>query len=431
MKLDLPYENEKQEFKTSLSELNKGIISLASMLNKHKEGTIIFGVDNSGEIVGLKDHIGEESLKSITNKVIDLIKPSFIIELSLKNYEGKYVLYLKGKGNNRPYSYNGDYRIRVGSENRKIDPFLLKELFFSSDNASLESIESINQNLTFNKLKFLYLENGLTIDDNNFLDNMNLKVNGKFNMLANLLADNNDVSIKVVRFMGKDKSNMIYRNEYGYKCILFAMKDANDYVLSINETRVDVSSSLVRKEIKLFDTHAFEEAWSNAILHNKWIRNVPPAIYIYDDRIEIISTGGLPLDYSKEQFYMGISNPINVGLVKIMGQLNLVEQTGHGNLVIVSKYGKEAFDIENNYILVTIPFSFAPSFKSIDTANLSIKEINVLNIIKDNPLANIKQLATLSYFGTTRVSEIIASLKNKGKLRRIGGKKGGYWEVVK
>lgn len=41
-----------------------------------------------------------------------------------------------------------------------------------------------------------------------------------------------------------------------------------------------------------------------------------------------------------------------------MGQLGLVEQTSHGNLAIIAKYGKKAFDIGKNYTIVTIIFFY-------------------------------------------------------------------------
>lgn len=430
MKLDLPLEQEKQEFKTSLSELNDGILSLTAMLNKHSEGSIYFGVLNNGEIIGLKNQVGEETIKKISTRISELIKPSLIVSISPQIYEEKLIIVIYAKGNRKPYSCNGDYRIRIGSENKKIDPELLGELFFTSSSNSLESIENINQNLTFTKLKFMFVEKGLTINEDNFYSNMNLITNGKFNMLANLLADENDISIKVVRFSGLDKTNMISRNEFGYTNLLVAMKKASDYVKSLNETRVDITTSIERKEISLFDSHSFDEAWTNACLHNRWVRNIPPAIYIYDNRIEIISTGGLPIDYTKEDFYRGISRPINLGLLKIMTTLRLVEQTEHGNLIIVSKYGKEAFDIEDTYIVVTIPFSFTPSMKQIDVEGLLPYQIKVLNAIKDNPLYNVKQLSQVCNIGTTRISKIILELKEMKKIERIGAKKGGYWKVL-
>jgi ATP-dependent DNA helicase RecG len=207
------------------------------------------------------------------------------------------------------------------------------------------------------------------------------------------------------------------------------MKEANDYVISLNETRVDIESKLERKETKLFDTHAFEEAWTNACVHNRWVRNVPPAIYIFDNRIEIISTGGLPYGYTKDDFYSGVSRPVNNGLFKIMGQLNLIEQTGHGNLVIIDKYGKNAFNINENYITVTIPFAFTPSMKQVDVNGLSKNQAKILLVIKENPTFTLKEIATFCELGTSRVSVIIKSLKEMGKIERVGGNKGGYWKV--
>ena len=427
--IDFPIETEFYEFKTSLAELDKGIETIAAMLNKHGQADVFYGVSNDGEAIGLKGQIGAETIKKVEQRIGEILKPSIVPSIILEDYDGEKVIHVSAKGNRKPYSSSGDYRIRVGSSNKKIDPELLGELFFDSETSSLESIECINQELTFDTLKYFYIKNGLTINEENFYRNTGLKVNGKFNMLAELLADENNASIKVVRFSGYDKTKMLSRNEYGYKCLLVSMQEANDYVVSLNETRIDVESGLERKETKLFDKHAFEEAWTNACIHNKWVRNVPPAIYIFDDRIEIISTGGLPFGYSLEDFYGGVSRPVNNGLFKIMGQLNMIEQTGHGNLVIVDKYGKDAFSINENHIIVTIPFAFTPSMKQVDVNGLSPIQSKVLTVIKENPTFTMKEIATFCQVGTTRVGQVIKSLKELGRLERIGGNKGGYWKV--
>lgn len=427
--LDFPIETEFYEFKTSLAELDKGIDTIAAMLNKHSKADVYYGVSNDGEVIGLNGQIGTETIKKIEKRISEILKPSIIPTIVLEDYNGSKVIHVSAKGNRKPYSSSGDYRIRVGSSNKKIDPELLGALFFDSEMSSLESIECINQELTFNTLKYYFVKNNLTINEDKFYKNAGLMVNGKFNMLAELLADENNVSIKVVRFSGLDKTKMLFRNEYGYKCLLASMQNANDYVISLNETRVDIESDLERKETKLFDAHAFQEAWTNACVHNKWIKNVPPAIYIFDNRIEIVSTGGLPFDYTEEDFYSGVSRPINSGLFKIMGQLNMIEQTGHGNLIIVDKYGKDAFSINENHIIVTIPFAFTPSMKQIDVNGLSPTQTKLLMAIKENPTFTLKEISDFCNIGTTRVSEIIKDLKELGKIERVGSKKGGYWKV--
>lgn len=429
MRINDYYEDEKQEFKKSLSQLDNGIDSLSAMLNKHCTGTVYFGVDNNGEIVGLSGQIGEETLKKISTRITEILKPSVLVDISCQLYGDMTVVRLSANGNKRPYSSRGNYLIRVGSENKKIEPDLLGDLFFASQVSSIDNVETLKQDLTFRELKQMYSNAGLTINKENFDENTHFLVNGKFNMLANLLADQNDISIKVVRFAGIDKLNMISRNEYGFQCLLIAMKQARDYIASINETRVDIESSMERKETPLFDQHVFDEAWTNACLHNKWIRNVPPAIYIFDNRIEIISTGGLPFDYSKDSFYKGVSHPVNPSLERIMGQLGIIEQTGHGNLAIIAKYGRGAFDIGDNYINVTIPFAFVPTMAYARNDNLLLSQQTVLNTLVSHPTYTIKQVSDFVGLSTSRVSEIIEELKNMGLITRVGSRKSGYWQA--
>ena len=431
MKLENCYESETQEFKTSLSELDKGILSLAAMLNKSGKGRIYFGVANDGTILGLDGMLGQETIKKIGTRVAEQIRPAVIPSIHMDVYGDQVVVVLEAEGFNKPYSASGEYRIRVGSENKKIDPSVISEMVLSNSIAQMENVESFNQTLTFEQLKGLYVSHGLTVNMKTFNSNMGLLTKrGTFNYLAEILADENNCSIKVVRFRGQDKQEMVSRNEFGYRCLLISMKAAYDYVASLNEVRVDLESGMERREQSLFDMKCFDEAWTNACLHNKWIKNVPPAIYVFDNRIEIVSTGGLPYDFSKEDFFSGISRPVNIGLQKIMGQLGLIEQTGHGIPKIVSVYGPDVFEITDNNITVRIPFAFEPSFRQISYNGLSQPQKRLLSIIRSNPTAKITDLCKLSGLGQSRVSAIIAELKSIGRLKRVGRTKGGYWEVV-
>ncbi len=430
MKYERQYEDESIEFKKSLGQLDRGIESLTAMLNKHGVGKIVFGVLDDGEIEGVKD-IGQETIKKIATKIKENVSPSIVPDIKPKCIDDKTVIEITAKGDKKPYSCFGLYLIRVGSENKKILPDQLGDLFFTNSNLSCEKIESLNQDLTFNGLKSLYISRGFSIDNKTFAKNMGLLTsNGKYNYIAEILADNNNCSIKVVRFKGEDKTEMISRNEFGYKCMLIAMKQAYDYTSSFNETRVDLNSGLERKELKLFDEKCLDEAWLNACLHNRWARNVPPAIYIFSDRIEVVSTGGLPLDFSKEEFFEGVSHPINMNLMKIMGQLDYIEQTGHGVPLIVSKYGKKAFELYENHIIVRIPFAFVPSFNQL-SSDLSSSHNRILTILNENPTMTLNELVKLSGLGRTRINQIISDLKKIGKIERSGNNRIGYWKVNK
>ncbi|MBQ9437429.1 MAG: winged helix-turn-helix transcriptional regulator [Lachnospiraceae bacterium] len=288
------------------------------------------------------------------------------------------------------------------------------------------------QNLSFGMLKTIYATKNLTVNAEGFEQNLGLKLdNGKYNIMAGLLADKNDISIKVVVFTGKDKNDIIRRNEYGYKCLLIAMEQVLNYAESINETSVEMTSHS-RDEEKLFDMLCFREAWINACLHTKWERMNPPAVYIYQDRIEIISTGGLPEDLSKDEFFRGISRPINVKLQKIFGQLGYVEQTGHGIPLIVSNYGKQAFDVMDNYVNVTIPFNKSMSAsKTSSVSHVSLKgsQLKIYNILLAHPEYTIKDLVHDSSLSDGYVRKILNELKSEGRIERIGSNKTGYWKA--
>ena len=225
--MNIGKETEQIEFKKSTGELKEGVISIASMLNKHGSCELYFGVKNDGDAIG--QQIGNDTLREISQAIANFIKPQIIPSISFELVGTNNIIKVSVLGSERPYSAYGKYYLRSADEDREISPSLLREMMFSG-NSALVSIESHNQNLTFAQLRLLYLEKGLTLHDETFKDNLNLLTqSGKYNLMANILADNNSFSIKVAKFKGTDKTELITRNEYGYKCLLVAIKQVLDY----------------------------------------------------------------------------------------------------------------------------------------------------------------------------------------------------------
>lgn len=426
--MNIGIETEQIEFKKTTSELKEGIISLTSMLNKSGTGTLYFGVKNDGEVIG--QQIGDSTLRDISQAIANFVKPQIIPSISIEYIEEKNIIKVYVQGNESPYSAYGKYYMRSADEDREISPSTLRNVMLSTAD-SLVRIESNNQVLSFNQLKMLYTNAGLTIREETYKSNLNLLTQeGKYNLMANLLADNNSFSIKIAKFKGTDKTELITRNEYGYKCLLVAIKQVLDYAEAINETFVEIHGGL-REETKLFDMEAFREAWLNACLHNRWTLQTPPAVYIFSDRIEIVSIGGLPTNYSLDDFYAGRSRPINLELQQIMVQLDYIEQTGHGVPLIVSKYGKNAFDITENFITVTLPLrkniTISPMEKELVLNELQQK---IIQLIKDDPQITISEMAERISMGKTAVNMAIKKLKDKKIIDREGSNKSGYWVIL-
>lgn len=423
-------ETELIEFKKTTGELKEGVISLASMLNKNGKGTLYFGVRNDGEILG--QQIGDRTLREISQGIANAIKPQVIPTIIMELCDDKNVIRVTVEGDEKPYSAYGKYYMRSADEDREISPQQLRNLMLSVSD-SIVNIEANNQELSFEQLKMLYVGNNLTLRENTFEQNLNLLTrDGTYNLMAAILADINSYSIKVAVFRGTDKTDLIKRNEYGYKCILVAVKQVLDYIEALNDTIVDVGGSL-RKESKLFDFPCFREAWLNACLHNRWSRQTPPAVYLFEDRIEVISVGGLPEGLTLEEFYEGKSKPVNLELQQIMVQLDYIEQTGHGVPLIVSKYGKEVFDITENFITVTIPLNKDKAVESdLRKKNgvvLNECEQKILSRMKENSKITVHELSGQIGVGTTTVTKHIRALREKGILKRIGSKKNGQWVI--
>ena len=213
--MNIGVETEKIEFKKTTSELREGITSLASMLNKNGYGVLYFGVKDNGDVVG--QQIGDRTLREISQAIANFIKPQIIPTIEHKLIDNKNVIKIEVYGTEKPYSAYGRYYMRSVDEDRELSPIALKELMEKQTMSDiLILMTSPVQTLTFNKLKIAYVTAGLTVNQSTFEENAGLKNNdGKYNLMAFLLADENDISIKVVTFAGEDKTELIKRNDYG------------------------------------------------------------------------------------------------------------------------------------------------------------------------------------------------------------------------
>ena len=429
--MNLGFETENLEFKTTTGEIKEALNSIVAMLNKSGYGTIYFGVDNKGNVVG--QDIGSMTLNDVSQNITRDISPAIVPKISLELLEDKNVIKVEFSGSEKPYSVKGKYFIRFGDEDRLLTTQQLRELIINcADDDIITNIEASKQDLTFEQLKTYYISKGKFVNNDGFEENIGLyNKEKKYNLMAELLADKNDISIKVVVFEGKNKDKIRFRNEYGNDCLVLAVDQVINYVASLNNTVVKMYEAY-REEEETFDLNCFREAWINACIHTKWALKNPPAVYVFSDRIEIISTGGLITGLRKDEFFKGISRPINVKLQRIFIQLGLAEQTGRGVPMIIRKYGEQAFDVSENYVNVTIPFNKKALLKENDENALSEnnKTNKVLNYIKNNPTTTLKDIAEKNNISFSYAKKIVEELKKSGILKRVGANKNGLWEVI-
>ncbi len=428
-------ESESVEYKRSLSELNEGILSLTAMLNKNGHGTVYFGMDDDGKAVGVD--IRKDTLKNITSMVFDSTDPHLIPSVEMIRVDDKDLIKVHVEGNNRPYAYKGIIYVRAGEEDRKAPMDEVRRMFISSGDLLIQ-ILAMNQDLTFNGINGMLRAAGKHVSDNRMMESACDLRNeqGNYNIQAHLLSDQNDAQVIVTIFRGIDRTEFSKRRAFSGRSLVEIAGMVIDYVDSLNEVGVKVDAG-GRKDTPLFDIDAFKEAWINACVHNSWIQGTPPFVQMFDDRLEICSFGGIPYWLSEEDFYNGVSRPVNESLMKVFLMCNLSEHTGHGVPEIVKVYGRESFDITDGMVRVTMRFSGERSVvrmrgmqDQFKGRGLNDYEMRIVKAIADDPDCTIDSIAESSGLKRPTVGRYVGLLQEKGIIRREGSKKTGRWVVL-
>ena len=131
-----------------------------------------------------------------------------------------------------------------------------------------------------------------------------------------------------------------------------------------------------------------------------------------------------------EDFYEGISHPRNSTLMRVFLNMGLTEHTGHGVPTIIKKYGKEIFEITDNYVKCKIPFDKRVLELSNKNVGLNKTEKAALRLLIEDSDRTADVIA--AEIGVTKrtIERTFVSLQKKGKIERIGSKRDGMWGVI-
>jgi len=343
-------ESQRVEFKRQLSDsLEKEVVAF---LNAHDGGLIYIGIDDNGQALVLDDL--DQLQLQIKDRIRNNISPSTmgLFDVLIENYQDKSIIKIVvARDSEQPYylrkagmSPKGCF-IRIGSAAEPMPQRMIEELFATRTRNSIGNIRSRNQYLHFEQLKIYYQERNLPLNEQ-FARNLELlTTEGAFNYAAYLLADDNGMSIKVAKYAGLDRVNLIENEEYGFCCLIKATKAVLEKLKVENKTLATITDT-TRSETKLLNPIALREAVINAIIHNAYSRDVPPKFELFADRLEITSAGGLPQGFSQDEFFMGYSVPQNKELMRVFRDVDLVEQLGSGIPRILQSYTKNVVTIQ-------------------------------------------------------------------------------------
>jgi len=179
----------------------------------------------------------------------------------------------------------------------------------------------------------------------------------------------------------------------------------------------------------------FEELLVNALVHRDYLVSASVRLFIFDNRIEIVSPGHLPDNLTVEKILAGNSNTRNPILVSYVAKgLLPYHGLGSGIARALDAWPKIDFTDDRDGCLFTATVHRKPVgeltlvAKPPKTSGKTSGKI--LDILKQEEHLTIPELARLIGVTERSIERNIRKLQDQGLLRRIGPARGGYWEVI-
>lgn len=416
-------ENKKLEFK---QDITNSFLKTVSAFANYDGGTIVFGVGDDGKALGLENI--EQLCLDIENRINDSIKPQPDYSISINSNEKTISLDVDG-GVNKPYFYKSKAYKRNDTATVEVDEIELTRLILEGKHMTYEELPSEQQDLSFSILeKELIEQRGIRKCNMDVLKTLNLYSDASgYNNAAAILADTNHYpGIDIAKF-GETISIIQKRATIENKSILYAYDTAlslyRDYY---QHEEIDGTK---RRLVEMIPETAFREALANAIIHRVWDIYSYIRISMFDDRVEIVSPGGLPSGISKEEYVSGrlsmLRNPI---LANAFNKMNMVESFGTGILRIKETYKNSAiqpvFDATENAIIVILPVLK-------ERLNLTNDEKNIYDVLSKTmarPISDIMASPNIQ-FGKSKVSELLKTMEKKGIVTIEGNGRGTKYRI--
>ena len=168
--------------------------------------------------------------------------------------------------------------------------------------------------------------------------------------------------IQFLRFAGNEVTDDITDEEAISGTVMDVLRRLDEKLNGHNRTSVDVTSGTRERRVSTYPIAAIQQIARNAVMHRSYEGNYTPTrVYWYDDRIEILSPGGVFGSVTIENFgRSGITSYRNPNLAEAMRNLGFVQRYGIGiplanRLLRQSGHPEMEFNVDMNNVQVTIP----------------------------------------------------------------------------
>jgi len=352
-------ENSYVEFKEDSAD-NKVLAREIVAFSNLKGGRVFLGVDDFGNIVGLTRSDNEERVMNICSDLIRPIIDPVYYDITID--EKKVGVIEVEMGCNKPYYLKDKpakanrYYKRYGSTVREVkERDELQRLLQSSGNLHFELLPA-----SYSKLKDLddfgirefLLANRPTLEVDKLTEKeiRNLYLNLDLITEVENVADKYQPTVAGLLLFGKGRVKR-YLPQSGIMCVKIIGNEVADekenlkfFERNIFENYRDVISFFYIynahafevkgiKRIDYFDypESAFRELLANAVIHRDYtVFGTEIGVWIFNNRIEIRSPGGLPNTLTLENMKLGLKYHRNPVLAQYFFEAGMIERAGQG-----------------------------------------------------------------------------------------------------
>lgn len=335
-------ESETVEFKQNFS---REAIEAAAAFANTKGGTILIGVKDDGQIVGIS--IGKETLIDWRNQISQSTEPSIYPEIDEIEIRGKKIVRVIIKEYPlKPISFRGRCFRRVKNSNYQMTPSEITEMHLQSTGNSWDAFPArdneladldsekvddfIKRSSATGRRKFKINE-----DHKEILTKLELIKKNQPTWASVLLFGKNPQSpltqatVHCGRFKGK---TIIIDDRLISGSIIDQVEEAMDFIRKNINVEFRITGKPQRDEIWDYPLDALREAVINAICHRDYSKLSDIQIKIYDDLIQIWNPGFLPYGMTIDDLYDPYhpSMPRNKLIAQIFYDIGLIERYGSG-----------------------------------------------------------------------------------------------------
>jgi len=380
-------ENRETEFKREVNDkVNK---TLLAFLNT--DGGVLFvGINDDGAVYGVEnvDSTMLQISSSFRDSVIPDPTPHFKVDPIER--EGKNLIQITvERGAMIPYCFKAEglvpkgVYVRVAASSVQATREHIKQMIReSSGDVFIEEL-SVVQNLTFDYASKVFAEKEIAFGESQMRTLGIVRADGRYTNLGLVISDQCPYIIKAAIFQGTNKK--LFKDRKEFTGSVFKQIDECMQYLHVFNKVSSIFKGAYRIDRADYPNVSIREALMNAIIHRDYYIEGAILVSLFDDRLEIMSIGGLMPGVTLQLMRHGISIPRNDSLAKIFHRLNLIDAYGTGLPRIFEAYGEHGLTVE-------IPITDGGFLISMPNINYALGEFS--ETVKNNNVVAVKTTLT-------------------------------------